>query len=98
MSHTPIGVRQLNNWLPYFGYNLNGVYVCAYENSGTNDSHFYFDREHLGHMSYFVDQLCAECALGYIMDWWWWLSTVGKLFGKARSGLAVCRGNPRSSH
>ncbi|XP_014553227.1 hypothetical protein COCVIDRAFT_29521 [Bipolaris victoriae FI3] len=95
LSHTPIGVGQLNDWPAYFGYNENGVYVYACENSGGAGNYFYFERSHLDRMSKMMDDRCGAYVPGYMMDWWW-LPTHRELFGKAFSGTAVCQGNWRA--
>ena len=95
LSQTPIGIGQLNDWPPYFGYNANGVYVYACENSGIPGAYYYFRAETLDWMSYNMDQRCGAYVPGYIEQSSF---EIGRraLFGKARSGTAVCQGNPRS--
>jgi hypothetical protein len=95
LDQTPIGVGQYSDWPPYFGYNVNGVYVYACENSGSGDASYAFKREQLDWMSYRMDQRCGAYVPGFVEESLREVPT-RYLFGKARSGTAVCQGNWRS--
>lgn len=95
LDHTPIGVGQYSDWPPYFGYNANGVYVYACENSGQAGASYPFRREQLDWMSFRMDQRCGAYVPGYVEQSLREVPT-RYLFGKATSGTAVCQGNPRS--
>ncbi|KAF3048417.1 hypothetical protein E8E12_011785 [Didymella heteroderae] len=62
LSQIPIGVGQYSDWPPYFGYNANGVYVYACENSGESGAYYSFMRDQLDWMSYRMDQRCGAPA------------------------------------
>jgi len=95
LSQLPIGVGQWSDWPPYFGYNANGVYAYACENSGVQGAYYFFRDTYLSDFSYRMDQRCGAYVPGYIQESVWDNPTVF-LFGRAKSGTAVCQGNSRS--
>ncbi|CAA9964972.1 hypothetical protein CFE70_007981 [Pyrenophora teres f. teres 0-1] len=90
LQSSPIGIGQWSDWPPYFGYNNNGAYVYVCENTGYSWNSYGYTREDLDHQSYWMDQKCGAYVPGYFSG------SAGILFGKARSGTAVCQGNGRS--
>ncbi|KAH7389343.1 hypothetical protein DE146DRAFT_619888 [Phaeosphaeria sp. MPI-PUGE-AT-0046c] len=92
----PIGLGQHSDWPPYFGYNNNGVYVYFCVNSGVDYLHWSFTYEELEWYSFWMDYFCGPYMSGYLLDDRYDIKNPYRLFGKAKSGTAVCQGNPRS--
>lgn len=85
-----IGVGQLNDWPPYFGYNMRGVFVYVCRNS--DSGHRYWALDELETANSQLSNYCGHYYPGEIPS-----KDEVDIFGRVQSGVKVCSGNPREA-